>query len=110
MGAVLKLPKSTYYYESKIKDTSEVDGLTVQSAEIFYRSRKHFGTRETKHKLQTEGRKESRHCIGQIMNEQVLVSKYTAVQFKPVKARATSRIRGTGGFSFRLGLGPQHHR
>ena len=74
MCAVLQLPKSTYYYEAKLKDTSEEDELTARIVDIFYRSRKNFGTRKIKHELQTEGRKVSRRRIGRIMKEQGLVS------------------------------------
>lgn len=94
MFAVLQLPKSTYYYEAKLKDTSEEDELTARIVDIFHRSRKNFGTRKIKHELQTEGRKVSRRRIGRIMKEQGLVSKYTVAHFKPMKSTCNESDQG----------------
>ena len=84
MCDVLQLPRSTYYYESKIKkaDESELTSLIVQ---IFNENRQCYGTRKIKQKLQTKGWVASRRRIGRIMKEQGLVSKYAVAQYKPSK-------------------------
>lgn len=84
MCDVLQLPRSTYYYEAKIRDNQdeEITGLII---EIFNNSRNIYGQRKIKKELQKLGWQVSRRRIGRIMNEQGLVSKYTVAQFKPCK-------------------------
>lgn len=81
MCKVLLLPRSTYYYESKSKKTT--DEIDLEVIEIFKASRNNYGTRKIKVELQKLGYKVSRRKIGRIMKAQGLVSKYTVAQYKP---------------------------
>ena len=85
MCAVLQIPRSTFYYEAKIRDHQE-DELTKLIIKIFKDSRHIYGQRKIKKELEKQGRKVSRRRIGRIMKEQGLVSKYTVAQFKPSKS------------------------
>lgn len=83
MCRVLKVNRSTYYYEAKTKqDESE---LTSDIIEIFETSRHNYGTRKIKKKLEEQGKQISRRRIGRIMKQEGLVSNYTTAQFKPQK-------------------------
>ena len=83
MCRVLKVNRSTYYYEAKSKpDESE---LSSDITEIFEASRHNYGTRKIKIKLQEQGKQVSRRRIGRIMKQEGLVSNYTTTQFKPQK-------------------------
>ena len=83
MCRVLKVNRSTYYYEAKSKpDESE---LASDITEIFEASRHNYGTRKIKIKLQEHGKQVSRRRIGRIMKQEGLVSNYTTTQFKPQK-------------------------
>lgn len=84
MCAVLQLPRSTYYYEAKIRDDQD-DEITALIVEIFKDSRNIYGQRKIKKELLKKGWTVSRRRIGRIMKEQGLVSKYTVAQFKPSK-------------------------
>ena len=84
MCKVLKLSRSTFYYESKRRPA--VDDVTGDVIEIFRRSRDNYGTRKIKVELQRLGKRVSRRRIGRIMNEQGLVSSYTVAQFKPKRS------------------------
>jgi len=76
----LNVPRSTYYYEAKIKpDESELVSLIKG---IFISSRCNYGTRKIKKELQKKGKQVSRRRIGRIMKSQGLVSKYTVAQYK----------------------------
>ncbi|HED0876551.1 TPA: IS3 family transposase, partial [Campylobacter jejuni] len=86
MCAVLQLPRSTYYYEAKIRENNEEE-LTNMVVDIFKNSRNIYGQRKIKKELEKLGWQVSRRRIGRIMNEQGLVSKYTVSQFKPMKTR-----------------------
>lgn len=81
MCKVLQLPRSTYYYEEKERESE--DDLTTTIIEIFQKSRQNYGTRKIKVELKKLGHQVSRRRIGRIMNEQGLVSNYTVAQFKP---------------------------
>ncbi len=85
MCAVLQLPRSTYYYEAKIRDDQEKEELTELIIDIFKKNRSVYGQRKIKKELSKKGWQVSRRRIGQIMKEQGLVSKYTIAQFKPKK-------------------------
>ncbi|MEQ6391373.1 IS3 family transposase [Bacillaceae bacterium S4-13-58] len=85
MCAVLQLPRSTYYYEAKIRDDQEEEELTELIIDIFKKNRRVYGQRKIKKKLYKKGWQVSRRRIGRIMKEQGLVSKYTIAQFKPKK-------------------------
>lgn len=82
MCKVLKIPRSTYYYESKqvIADDSV---LINEIVEIFHQSRRNYGTRKIKIELAKKNKRVSRRRIGRIMKQKGLVSTYTIAQFKP---------------------------
>ena len=81
MCKVLQLPRSTYYYEEKVRAAE--DDITSDIIEIFQTSRQNYGTRKIKVELKKRGLIVSRRRIGRIMQEQGLVSTYTVAQFKP---------------------------
>jgi transposase InsO family protein len=78
---ILKVPRSTYYYESKEK--SDESGLKTLIEDIFISSRRSYGTRKIKKDLQKQGKRVSRRKIGRLMKNIGLVSKYTVAQYKP---------------------------
>lgn len=82
---VLQFSRSTYYYESKARESDE-DELTSHIVRIFRESRQNYGTRKIKVELKKKKWNVSRRRIGRIMNEQGLVSKYTIAQYKPSKS------------------------
>ncbi|CDQ21346.1 putative transposase OrfB [Halobacillus karajensis] len=94
MCTVLQLPKSTYYYEAKEKDTSEEEELTTLIVEIFHESRQNYGIRKIKHELYKKSHQISRRKIGRIMEDQGLVSKSTVAQFKPLKSTCNESEQG----------------
>ena len=80
MCRVLKVNRSTYYYEAKTRpDESE---LASDITEIFEASRHNYGARKIQKKL---GKQISRRWIRRIMKQEGLVSNYTTAQFKPQK-------------------------
>lgn len=81
MCKVLQLPRSTFYYEAKEKQSE--DELVQLIEEIFQASRMNYGTRKIKVELKKLGHTVSRRKIGKIMKENGLVSTYTVAQFKP---------------------------
>ncbi|MGG4215758.1 IS3 family transposase [Paenibacillus sp. FSL L8-0638] len=87
MCDVLKLPRSTYYYEeNKVEVTSEGE-LPSLIMDIFQSSRQNYGTRKIKKALHQQGSTVSRRSIGRIMKEYGLVSSYTVAQYKPHPTR-----------------------
>lgn len=84
MCDVLQIPRSTYYYEAKIRDKDDEE-LTTLLVKIFKDSRSIYGQRKIKKELEKKGWKVSRRRISRIMSEKGLVSKYTVAQFKPAK-------------------------
>lgn len=80
MCRVLKIPRSTYYYEAKLK-ASESE-LVAHIKEIFSNSRNNYGTRKIRKELKTLGYRVSRRRIGRIMKQEGLVSKYAVAQYK----------------------------
>ena len=81
MCKVLQLSRSTYYYESKIKEST--DEITPRILEIFKASRNNYGTRKIKVELKKLGFIVSRRKIGRVMKANGLVSNYTVAQYKP---------------------------
>lgn len=81
MGKVLQLPRSTYYYESKAKEST--DETTPKVINIFRASRNNYGTRKIKVELKKVGYIVSRRKIGRIMKQNGLVSNYAVAQYKP---------------------------
>lgn len=85
MCRVLNVPRSTYYYESKAKEST--DEITPKVIEIFKASRNNYGTRKIKIELKKQGIIASRRKIGQIMKANGLVSNYTVAQYKPHESK-----------------------
>ena len=86
MCAVLKLPRSTFYYEAKQPCKKEEEAIRALITEIFHQSRQSFGQRKIKKMLERRGWQVSRRRIGRIMKEKGLVSKYTVAQYKPTRS------------------------
>lgn len=82
MCKVLQIPRSTYYYESKAKEST--DEITPKVIEIFKVSRNNYGTRKIKVELKKAGYIVSRRKIGRIMKQNGLVSNYIVAQYKPM--------------------------
>lgn len=81
MCKVLKISRSSYYYEAAQKiDESD---LVERIKEIFRISRDNYGTRKIKKELAKEDLIVSRRRIGRIMRQEGLVSTYAVAQFKP---------------------------
>ena len=80
MCKVLKIARSTFYYESQISYDS--DEITKSIIDIFKESRNNYGTRKIKIEMKKLDFTVSRRKIGRIMKEQGLVSTYTVAQFK----------------------------
>lgn len=83
MCRVLKVNRSTYYYEAK--ERKDESGLVSEITDIFKSSRNNYGTRKIKKELEKRGKQISRRRIGRIMKQEGLVSNYTTAQFKPQK-------------------------
>lgn len=81
MCKVLKISRSTYYYEAKQKP--DETKLISEIKKIFQESRNNYGTRKIKATLRENGNQVSRRRIGRIMKQEGLISKYTVAQFKP---------------------------
>ncbi|OLS03353.1 integrase core domain protein [Tissierella creatinophila DSM 6911] len=81
MCRVLEVNRSTYYYESKVKETT--DEITPKVIDIFKASRNNYGTRKIKVELKKLDFIVSRRKIGRIMKQNGLVSNYTVAQHKP---------------------------
>lgn len=83
MCKVLKLPRSTYYYEAREQadETELIDTIIA----IFHESRQNYGTRRIRKELNKKGMQISRRRIGRIMKENGLVSRYTVANYKPHK-------------------------
>src|SRR5690625_886893 len=84
MYAVLRIPRSTYYYQSKVREIND-DKITELVVQIFKDSRNVYGQRKIKKELNQLGYQISRRRIGRIMKEQGLVSKYAVAQYKVSK-------------------------
>ena len=80
MCLVLKIPRSTYYYDATRMEKEEpFTDLVVQ---IFRESRNNYGARRIKAALRKKGYHLSRRRIRRIMKENGLVSNYTVAQYK----------------------------
>ncbi|SFI41250.1 Transposase InsO and inactivated derivatives [Tindallia magadiensis] len=80
MCLVLKIPRSTYYYDAKrvVKEEPFTDPVI----QVFRESRNNYGARRIKAALQKKGHRLSRKRIQRIMKENGLVSNYTVAQYK----------------------------
>ncbi len=67
MCKVLQLPRSTYYYEAKERQSE--DDVTSDIINIFRASRQNYGTRKIKVELKKLGKIVSRRRIGRMMKE-----------------------------------------
>ncbi|MDW7615478.1 IS3 family transposase [Peribacillus simplex] len=90
MCNVLDLSRSTYYYESKERNSE--DDVTHAIIEIFEKNRKVYGTRKIKVELMKLDLTVSRRRIGRIMKEQGLVSSYTVAQYKPQQSSCNESV------------------
>jgi len=54
MCDVLKIPRSTYYYEAKIRDDQEEEELTELITDIFKKNRNVYGQRKIKRERERE--------------------------------------------------------
>ena len=81
MCNVLKIPRSSYYYE--IQQKPDESALVADIVDIYKSSRNNYGTRKIKVELTKLGCRISRRRIGRIMKQEGLVSRYTVAQFKP---------------------------
>jgi len=86
MCIVLKIPRSTYYYELEKPHTVKIDPFTDDVIRIFKANRKCYGTRRIKKELEKEDKILSRRRIGRIMKENGLVSVYTVANYKVHKS------------------------
>ena len=74
MCKVLKIPRSTYYYELSKQTVDDSDDIISHKVvEIFNMNRQCFGTRRIKYELNKLGLKVSRRRIGRIMKSERLV-------------------------------------
>jgi predicted transcriptional regulator len=71
MCKVLQVNRSTYYYESQVKELT--DEITLKVLEIFKASRNNYGTRKIKVELKKADYIVSRRKIGRIMKQNGLV-------------------------------------
>ncbi len=71
MCKVLQVNRSTYYYESQVKEIT--DEITLKVLEIFKASRNNYGTRKIKVELKKADYIVSRRKIGRIMKQNGLV-------------------------------------
>lgn len=82
MCKILKVARSSYYYEAHPYQTNNEAELDCLIIDEFYKSRKNYGTRKLKKVLETKGFYVSRRRIARIMKKYNLVSNYTKLQFK----------------------------
>ncbi|MGM0169704.1 hypothetical protein IGI39_004825 [Enterococcus sp. AZ135] len=87
MCKLLKVARSSYYYEAQGIQKSNEAELDCATIDEFYKSRRNYGTRKLKKSLETLGFSVSRRRIGRIMKKYNLVSNYTKRQFKKTKPK-----------------------
>ena len=87
MCIVLKISRSTYYYELQKSEVElQLDNHAEDVIRIFKSNRKAYGTRRIKRALAKEGVILSRCRIRRIMRENALVSSYTIAHYKHHKS------------------------
>lgn len=90
MCKVLKIARSTFYYETKIavqkeqEKIAEENQLKEKILVIFKENRQVYGTRKIKKELEKAGFTVSRRRIGRLMDELGIQSKYTQPSYKPM--------------------------
>lgn len=83
MCDVLNIPRSSYYYESKIQSPSSDADYSKVIIKAFKKNRRAYGTRRLKKYLEeTKGIILSRRRIGRIMRKNGLVSSYTVAKYR----------------------------
>lgn len=83
MCDVLNIPRSSYYYESKIQNSNLDDNYSKVVIKAFKKNRRAYGTRRLKkHLEEKEGIVLSRRRIGRIMRKNGLISSYTVAKYK----------------------------
>ena len=88
MCKILKISRSTYYYEKKEKVVeSDLENLII---DIFSKSRKNYGTRKIKKELEKKNLQISRRKIGNIMKKYNLISNYTVKQYKVHRSKVNN--------------------
>lgn len=89
MCKVLKIARSTFYYETEIsaekarEKAQEEQELKEKILKIFNQNRHVYGTRKIKDKLQKMGLIVSRRRVGRLMSELGIQSKYAQPSYKP---------------------------
>ena len=92
MCKVLKIPRSTYYYELSKQTVDDSDDIISHKVvEIFNMNRQCFGTRRIKYELNKLGLKVSRRRIGRIMKSESLVSAYTSLKYRTYPSLSNER-------------------
>ncbi|TDL93299.1 IS3 family transposase, partial [Macrococcus brunensis] len=95
MCKVLRIPRSTYYYEvNKLSDREKEppdEDVTEKIIHIFNTNRRCFGTRRIKIALDKQGLKVSRRRIGRIMKSKNLISTYTSLRYRAFPDRSNER-------------------
>lgn len=92
MCRVLKIARSTYYYEAEEKPDEKE--LAAKIIKIFKDNRNNYGARKIKVELQKLSLEVSRRRIGRLMKQEGLVSAYTVAQYRPnVKKCNESKVR-----------------
>lgn len=93
MCRVLRIPRSTYYYQSKAANRSSDDEITPKVIAIFKAKRNNYESRKIKVELKKLGLIVSRRKIRRIMKANGLVSSYTVAQYKaPVDKCNESKV------------------
>lgn len=89
MCKVLKIARSTFYYETEIsakkaqEKADEEQGLKEKILTIFNQNRYVYGTRKIKDELRKTGLTVSRRRVGRLMAELGIQSKYAQPSYKP---------------------------
>ncbi len=81
MCLVLKISRSTYYYE--VREKKADNELTETIIDIFKNSRNNYGARKIRVELKKKNMQVSRRRIGCIMKQEGLISSYTVANFNP---------------------------
>ena len=95
MCKVLKIARSTFYYDTEISAQKELKKqederkIKAEITKIFNENRQVYGTRKLKKELDNEkkGFRISRRRIGRLMSELGLQSKYAKATYKPMTTR-----------------------
>ena len=89
MCKVLKISRSTYYFElKKINNGEKIEEYEREVISVFKESKGIYGARKIKTVLNRKGIVISRRRIRRIMIKNGLVSKYTILQYKVHKTKS----------------------